>query len=122
MFKVGEIVKTDDGRMGFIEEIIIDPSPNAKVKMWREGKYSIYSTNPDRYKDKEKFYIGDYLGSSLQSTGTFVTVDWLNSMIGVFPDMKGIINDYQIVIKNHGREKGRNQIDKEIAEINKVIK
>lgn len=112
-FKVGDcVVLTEvgyEGRTGFIEEILITPDPLNPRKDWREGKFSIFSLNKDEYINGSKFYIGDTFGYNMTETGDVVTEDMLRSIMSVVPNNLGIARDFPVVIKNLGRERGKNE-------------
>lgn len=114
--KVGDIVKCNCKRdkcysqLGFVEEIIRESNPNDK-SLFGQGKYSIYGFQPAYFSSSPKYdgdyYYGDHLESDLQPTGETVKLGQL--MILKEKLHGGFKDDIDIVVRNFGRESGRNK-------------
>ncbi len=116
--KVGSIVICHgwdlvEGKKGFIEEIVSNPSIRGSGAIW-SGKYSVYGLEEGNFSGMDKFYFGDFLGVNLEETKQTMTVDDLKKLPMKDPENKMLEQDIQIIIKNLGREMGKNEgrIDK----------
>lgn len=112
--KVGDVVICHDwqpveNKKGFIEEIIVDPTGKSNWKA--EGQYSIYGLEEVEFTSGKSFYFGDFLGEHLDKTGeTMSKLDLEKLKWKLNPEEnKGFIHDIDKVVKNLGREKGRNE-------------
>lgn len=109
MFCVGDLVLTEDGRKGFIEEIIIDPNTSSN-KLQTTGKYSVYSIEVEKYTDGfGHFYLGDWIGNTITKTGSIMKKENLENIMNKCLDYKGVAKDFKIVINNLGRKSGKNE-------------
>lgn len=112
--KVGDIVichgwDATESKKGFIEEIIIDPSGQPKWKA--EGQFSVYGLEQANFSSGKSYYFGDYLGEDLEPTGESMSkldLEKLKWTLNITED-KGFLHDIDKVVKNLGREKGRNE-------------
>jgi len=112
-FKVGDIVICHgwdpvEGKRGFIEEIIRDSFENRTGRFWL-ARYSVYGFTKSEFPSGGSFYYGDFVEDNLESTKEVMTVEKLENFKDMEPDNKGIRKDMDIVIKNLGRESGRNE-------------
>ena len=112
---VGDVVICHDwqptnNKLGFVEEIIIDPNQDSWNKLQASGKYSIYGLNQAKFSATgESFYYGDFMGKSLVNTGRKLTVADLEKYLQDKPITdKGIRQDVAKVIRNLGRTSERN--------------
>ncbi len=97
-YHVGDIVvcrtsyaKTD-GKRGFIEEIVDEPTPQ------RTGRYSVYGLEiPNN--DKDEIYYGDYSPIELEKTGKVMTSEDILEYKATFHDNVGLQHDMDRVIE-----------------------
>jgi len=107
---VGDIVvchgwNKTEGKLGFIEEIIV----NSGGKFKATGQFSVYGLEFATFQDsRPSRYFGDNLGYQLEPNGDKMTKERLEKYAKVEPNNKGIQKDIEIVIKNLGRTSGRN--------------
>ena len=114
---VGDIVIIYDGTeksgsKAFIEEIVRDPDERTGL-LWQHGKYSLYGFLNEKLTydtTTTSRYFGDYLGYTLEPTGTRMTVELLEEYAQIEPKNKGIRRDIEVVKKNLGRKSGRNEV------------
>ncbi len=101
-------------RKGFIEEIIIDPTPKYRISSRQDpesprfsGKYSIYGLEKS---SDGKWYFGNFVGQELELTGTTMSKPDLRDYAynRKFSDPK-VEHDVLTVIENLGRCKGKNE-------------
>jgi len=101
-------------KKGFIEEIIVDPTPKSRIRGKQDpnnprfsGKYSIYGLEKS---SDGKWYFGDFVGDELELFGTKMSKPDLRDYIfqRKFADPK-VEYDIPLVIKNLGRCKGKNE-------------
>ncbi len=114
MLKVGDVVichgwKPTENKKGFIEEIIIDPSGQPRWKA--KGQYSVYGLEQAEFTSGKSYYFGDYLGEDLEPTGESMSKLDLEKLKWELDEKndKGFLNDIDKVVKNLGRERGRNE-------------
>lgn len=111
-FKVGDvvIVKESDTK-AFVEEIILSVGDGVTVRQKKYGKYSLYAIEPTgEIKRQGDWFIGDHLGDDISATDQAMTKnDLMNYKNEHFQDLGGFAKDIDIVIKNLGREKGKNE-------------
>lgn len=97
-----------DGMKGFIECIVSDPKLQRNGIIWT-GRYSVYGLEDGDFEKTHKHYFGDFLGARLQETGKSMTKEDLEKYMANHPTDKMLEEDIPIVIKNLGREKGKNE-------------
>jgi len=120
-FRVGDIVtvkcnRDDKIHRAFIEEIIRDPYPQKREGTWAsyfgKGKYSLYGLDPVVFQigssnPSADWYFGDYIEDTITPTGESMSLkdlqEYKNKMVG------GFKKDIDKVIKNLGRNSGRNE-------------
>lgn len=115
-FKVGDIVichsyGRSNGKKGFVEEIVRDGHPNRGTSF--RALYSIYGFEQVKLFESDPvhtgdYYFGDHIESELEWTGEVMTVEALREYRKRLGD-GGFADDVDIVIKNLGRQEGRNQ-------------
>ncbi len=110
--KVGSIVICHgwtpiEGLKGFIEEIISDPEIQHTGMIW-SGKYSVYGLEKGHFTTTDKYYFGLFLGVHLDETGQSMSVEDLEKFADIDPENKMLQQDIPIIIKNLGRELGKN--------------
>jgi len=110
--KVGDIVIVKEhNTRAFVEEIIFQAGVDGVTSRQKKyGKYSLYALEPTReIKRQGDWYIGEHLGDELHYTpNTMSKNDLMNYKNEHFQDLGGFANDIDIVIKNLGRNEGRN--------------
>ena len=111
--KVGDIVichgwDTVEGLKGFIEEIVSDPAIERSGMIWT-GTYSIYGLEKGHFVSGDKYYFGDFLGANLEETNESMTVEDLVKIAKKDPENKMLQLDIPIIVKNLGREMGKNE-------------
>ena len=116
-FKVGDVVichssGRSNGKKGFVEEIVRDDSKHNTGTAFR-ALYSIYGFEPVKMHESDPahvgdYYFGDHLESELEYTGEVMTEPQLREYRKKLGD-GGFADDIAIVIKNLGRQEGRNQ-------------
>jgi len=108
------------GEEGFIEEIVIDPTPIEKLKSYQKksalrfhsGTYSIYGLRQNNVLSHADWYIGDFCGLDFFRSGTMMTEFKLNQLYEEVGDTNhGFQHDILTVIRNLGRTKGMNDSD-----------
>jgi len=110
---VGDIVichghKSCEGKKGFVEEIVTDTDQN-HVGRFYSGRFSIYGLEKIKSSIGNSLYYGDFLGEDLESTNNIMSIEDLQKYKTKEPDNKGLQSDIEIVIRNYGRTKGRNE-------------
>ncbi len=110
--KVGDVVichgwEPIENLKGFIEEIISDPEIEEYGRIW-SGKYSVYGLEKGHFVTADKYYFGDFLGVHLDETGKSMSVEDLEKFAKNDPENKMLQQDIPIIIKNLGREMGKN--------------
>jgi len=113
VLKVGDIVIVHgwdvcEVMKGFIESIVSDPKYHRNGIIWT-GRYSIYGLEDGNFEKTHKHYFGDFLGARLDETGKSMTVDDLEKYKEQHSDDKMLEQEIPIIIKNLGREMGRNE-------------
>jgi len=73
------------------------------------SRYSIYGLEDGDFSTTFKNYFGDFLGAKLEETGKSMTKEDLEKYMTDHPKDKMLEEDIPIIIKNLGREKGRNE-------------
>jgi len=111
--KVGSIVICHgldivEGLKGFIEEIVSDPVVEHSGLIWT-GKYSIYGLEKGHFSTTDRYYFGDFLGADLEETDTSMSVQDLEKFAKTDPENKMLQQDIPIIIKNLGRDMGKNE-------------
>lgn len=111
--KVGDIVichgwDVCENMKGFIESIVSDPKLQRNGIIWT-GRYSVYGLEDGNFEKSNKHYFGDFLGARLEETGKSMSVENLEKYKQVHTDDAMTQEDIPIIIKNLGREKGRNE-------------
>jgi hypothetical protein len=127
--KVGEIVTMMPQKMfgkehpilgkdGFIEEIIVEPTPINSLRnysrtksalRWHSGTYSIYGFEQNTVYGHKDWYIGDFRGVDFWRTGRMVTEFQLQELYEKVADSDHRFqHDILTVIKNIGRTKAGN--------------
>lgn len=110
--KVGSIVichgwEVIENLKGFIDEIVSDPEIEHTGLIW-SGNYSVYGLEKAHFYTADKYYFGDFLGVNLEETGKSMTVEDLEKFAKNDPENKMLQLDIPIIIKNLGREMGKN--------------
>lgn len=93
---------------GFIESIVSDPKLERSGIIWT-GRYSVYGLEDGNFEKSHKHYFGDFLGARLDETGKSMSVEDLEEYKQKHSDDKMLEEDIPIIIKNLGREMGRNE-------------
>jgi len=111
--RVGDIVichgwDVCEGMKGFIDCIVSDPKLQRNGIIWT-GRYSVYGLEDGNFEKTHKHYFGDFLGANLDETGESMTVEDLEKLPMKDPENKMLEQDIQIIIKNLGREMGKNE-------------
>jgi len=111
--KVGDIVichgwDSCENMKGFIESIVSDAKLQRSGIIWT-GRYSVYGLEDGHFSTASKNYFGDFLGANLEETGKSMTKEELEKYMADHATDKMLEEDIPIVIKNLGREKGRNE-------------
>ena len=111
--RVGDIVichgwDVCEGMKGFIDCIVSDPKLQRSGIIWT-GRYSVYGLEDGNFEKTHKYYFGDFLGARLEETGKSMTVEDLEKYKIQHFDDKMLEEDIPIVIKNLGREMGKNE-------------
>jgi len=113
VLKVGDIVVVHgwdlcEGKRGFIESIVSNPKLQRNGIIWT-GRYSVYGLEDGNFESGNKYYFGNFLGARLDETGKSMTQEDLEKYQQDHPDDKILEEDIPVVIKNLGRELGRNE-------------
>lgn len=111
--KVGSIIICHgwdevEGKKGFIEEIISDPALGKTGIIW-SGRYSIYGLEEVDFDSGAKYYFGSFLGADLEETNEAMSIKDLEQFLEQNVSDKMLHKDIPTIIKNLGRETGRNE-------------
>lgn len=111
--KVGDIIICHnwdevEGKKGFIEEIISDPKLHKSGKVWT-GRFAVYGIEEADFDTINTLYFGDFFGADLEETGESMTEQDLKNYMNIDPEDKMMQQDIPIMIKNLGRELGKNE-------------
>jgi hypothetical protein len=111
--KVGDIVichgwDVCEGMKGFIDCIVSDPRLERNGIIWT-GRYSVYGLEDGNFEKAHKHYFGDFLGAKLEETGKSMSVEDLEKYKVKHSDDKMLEEEIAIIVRNLGREKGKNE-------------
>jgi len=111
--KVGSIIICHgwdivEGKKGFIEEIISDPTLGKTGIIW-SGRYSVYGLDEVGFDSGAKYYYGSFLGADLEETNEAMSKHDLEQFLEQNMTDKMLHKDIPTIIQNLGRETGRNE-------------